>query len=167
MSSKFYLFFLFIFLFGVNSCFSAPSFEGAYYDWFVYTFENLDGEKECYIASFAKKAVGNYTEARRPYIMLTYFKDKAKEEVSVFGDFIYKKNSFIYILMNDKQFKLLTKDKMAWAQTEQEDAELINNFIKSNKIKIKSETADGKYAIDEYSGKGFLSAYNKMKMLCK
>ncbi len=167
MIKKFYFLFFVVFLFNINNCFSAPSFEGAYYDWFVYTFENTEGEKECYIASFAKKTVGNYNEARKPYIMVTYFKDKAKEEVSVFGDFIYKKNSFIYVLMNDKQFKLLTKDKMAWAQTAREDEELISHFIKSSKIKIKSETAGGKYTIDEYSGKGFLSAYNKMKMLCK
>lgn len=168
MFKKVVLFFVFAFcLFGVNNAMSAPTFEGKYYDWNVYSLEDKDGNKVCYIATFSKETKGNYNGKRNPYLMITYFKAKEKEEVSVFADFIYKKNSTIRMAIDKNQFKLLTKDKMAWAKSSQDDEKMIEYLMKSEEIKVRSETNKNEYTIDFYSGKGFATAYNKMKLICK
>ncbi len=142
--------------------------DGRYYDWIVYYIDEIGAEKKCYIASFAKETKGNYVGERKPYIMIARFNTREIEQVSVFSGFVYKKNSFIYLNLDNKQTRMITKDDRAWNKTEQEDKVMITRLINaSSDIKIRSESIDGKYAIDTYSVKGLARAYKRMKDLCK
>ena len=142
--------------------------DGRYYDWIVHYIEEIGSEKKCYIASFAKETKGNYKVERKPYIMIARFVTREIEQVSVDSGFIYKKNSFIYLDIDNKQTRMITKDNKAWNKTEDEDRVMIYRLINANKdIKVRSETIDGKYTIDTYSTNGLARAYKRMKDLCK
>lgn len=164
---KTFLFFLFCLSIFAEARAETPILDGKYYDWNVYKLVKDNGEKFCYIASYAKESIGNFKGSRKPYIMITYFKHKEKEEVSVYGDFVYKMNSMIYLSVDSIQYKLLTKDKMAWVKTETEDKQLISSLLNGKIVKIRSETAKGEYSVDTYSTNGLPVAYNRMKILCE
>lgn len=142
--------------------------DGKYYDWIVYYVDELGSYKKCYIASFAKDTIGNYNGTRKPYIMIAHFTSKDIEEISIYGGYEYKKNSYIYISIDNKQIKMITKGNMAWVKNEKEDKIIINDIIDANKdIRVRSESIDGKYTIDTYSVLGLARAYKRMKEICR
>lgn len=141
--------------------------DGSFYDWNVYFIDDLSGEKKCYIASFLKKTIGNYKKERKPYIMIAYFKAKEKEEVSIFADYEYKLKSSIYIGIDNKQFRMFTKDKFAWAKSSEEDKNIISEMLKAKIIRVRGETITGEYTVDTYSTEGLSRAYNRMLELCR
>ncbi len=183
--SRFSLFFLL--LFGVSDVFATPVVspatpaansavekqnvivDGRYYDWIVYYVDEIGSEKKCYIASFAKETKGNYKGDRKPYIMIARFNTREIEQISIFADFIYKKNSFIYLNLGNEQTRMVTKDSRAWNKTEEEDRIMITKLVNSDSdiIIVRSESVDGSYTIDTYSLKGFARAYKRMKDLCR
>ena len=123
--------------------------------------------KKCYIASPVKKSVTNYTAERNAYILITRFTRDRVEEVSINSGYIYKGNSSVYVLIADKQYKLFTREDTAWSPTRRQDKEMIQLMLENNIIKVRSDSAIGTYAIDEYSMKGLTRAYSRMKELCK
>ncbi len=141
--------------------------DGQYYDWNVYYIDDLSGEKKCYIASFAKKSIGNYKKERHPYIMIAYFKVKEVEELSVFADYDYKLKSSIYVGIDNKQYRMFTKDKMAWTKSTQEDKNMIKELLKAKEIRTRGETINGEYTVDTFSTDGLGRAYKRMRELCE
>lgn len=140
--------------------------DGAYYDWNVYYIDDLSGNKKCYIASFATNSIGNYKKERKPYIMIAYFSNKNVVETSIYADYDYKLGSYIYISINNKQFRMFTKGRMAWTKTVEEDKTIVNELLKAKEIKTRGETLMGEYTVDTYSTKGLARAYKRMKELC-
>ena len=172
---------LFLFLFSTQNTFAATPtatsttekqnviIDGKYYDWIVYYIDEIGSEKVCYIASFAKETIGNYTKERKPYIMIARFNTREIEQISIFPGFTYKKNSFIYLSLGNEQTRMVTKDDRAWNKTEEEDRIMITRLVGSDSdtIKVRSESSDGKYTIDTYSLNGLARAYKRMRDLCK
>ena len=95
-----------------------------------------------------------------------YQKDRS-EEVSVFTGFEYKLNSEVFVLIDDSQFKLLAKKDIAWAKTKTEDIQIIESMLHGGAVKVRSDSAIGTYAVDEYSLKGITRAYARMREICK
>jgi hypothetical protein len=139
-----------------------------YYDWIVYRTNELGEDKKCYIATFAKESIGSYKLERRPYIMITLLKLSEVQEISIFADYEFKKNSAIDLAIGNKQFKMFTKGTMAWTRSQQEDKMIIEAMIKTDgSVKIRGETIYGEYTIDSYSMLGLARAYKRMNELCK
>lgn len=165
----FLLFVNIIFIFDVrsNESISNVVVDGSYYDWNVYYMDDLSGNKKCYIVSFAKKTIGNYKKDRKPYLMIAYFKAREVEEVSVFADYNYKLKSSIYVGVDNKQFRMFTKDKFAWTKSVNDDKMLITEILKAKEIKIRGETVNGEYTVDTFSTNGLTRAYKRMIELCE
>lgn len=165
----FLLFVNIIFIFDVrsNESISNVVVDGSYYDWNVYYMDDLSGNKKCYIVSFAKKTIGNYKNDRKPYLMIAYFKAREVEEVSVFADYNYKLKSSIYVGVDNKQFRMFTKDKFAWTKSVNDDKMLITEILKAKEIKIRGETVNGEYTVDTFSTNGLTRAYKRMIELCE
>lgn len=140
--------------------------DGSYYDWNVYFIDDYSGNKKCYIASFAKESIGNYKKERKPYIMITHFKAREVEEVSIFADYDYKLKSSIYVGIDNKQYRMFTKGKLAWAKNTQEDKNIIQALLGASVIRTRGETLTGEYTVDTFSTKGLARAYKRMKDLC-
>lgn len=158
--------FLFSF-FNLVSLYAEQTLDGIYYDWSVFTLNDIGEEQKCYVVSFPKKSIGNYKNTREPYILITKFKDKNVEEVSIFSGFEYKVGSDIYISIDGKQYTLFTKDDIAWAKNKEQDKEIITNLLNGYLLKVRAESSKSEYIVDEYSLKGLTRAYKRMRELCK
>lgn len=163
-----FLFFIIFLAFTKISRANEPIFDGKYYNWEVFKLIKEDGERLCYIASYPIKTVGNYKkDERNPYLMITYFKSKEKQEVSVFSDYKYKINSLIHLMVDNNKFEMVTNDQYAWTKSKSEDKQLIENLLKAKLIKVRGESAKNEYTVDYYTTKGLFVAYNRMMELCK
>ena len=154
------------FVFNVNT-FSEQVLDGIYYDWSVFVLDELNSEKKCYIVSFPTKSIGNYKNKREPYILITRYKEKEVEEVSLYVGFEYKISSHVYISIDGKQYSLVTKGDIAWAKTKEQDRSIIEDLLNGYILKIRAESVNAEYVVDEYSLKGIIRAYKRMKKLCK
>lgn len=156
-----------VFLFFGKITYAEQTLDGIYYDWYVFTLTDLGEEQKCYVVSFPKKSIGNYKKTREPYILITRFKDKGIEEVSLYSGFEYKLGSDIYLSIDGKQYTMFTKDDIAWAKNKNQDKELITNLLNGYLLKVRAESSKSEYVVDEYSLKGLTRAYRRMKELCK
>lgn len=163
-----FLFSLIIFAFMVRvSSAEEPIYDGKYYNWDVFKLIKDNGEKMCYVATYPTKSIGNYKKKRNPYFMITYFKTKEKQEVSIYADFKYRINGLVHMMVDTNKYELVTKDNVAWTKSKNEDKQLIENLLRAKEIKVRSESSKNEYIVDYYNTKGLVVAYNRMMELCK
>ena len=141
--------------------------DSIYYDWTVYEYNKRDEDKKCYIGATVKSSTTSYTGDRNAYILITHFTRDDVEEVSINSGYEYKGNSSVYVLIGNKQFKLFTEEDLAWSMTRIQDKEMIQLMLESDIVRVRSDSAVGTYAIDEYSMKGLTRAYTRMRELCQ
>lgn len=142
--------------------------DSSFYRWTVYEIqENELDYKRCYIASNPVKSDTDDNSRQKPYVMITRFQKDRTEEVSVFGGFEYKLSSDIFMVVDASQFRLKAKKDFAWARTRIEDITIIDAMLNSGVLKVRSDSAIGTYAVDEYSLKGITRAYARMREICK
>ncbi len=156
------------FLVSLKQCAKAQVIDSSFYEWRVYEIqENEIDYKKCYIVAHPVKSDSDHNSRQKPYIMITRFQKDRLEEVSVFGGFEYKLNSEIFVMVDGWQFKLLSKKDMAWAKTKYDDVRMIDSMLHSAELKVRSDSAIGTYAVDDYSLKGITRAYARMREICK
>lgn len=142
--------------------------DSSFYNFTVYEIQETELDyKTCYIVAHPVSSDTDDKSRQKPHFMITRFQKDRREEVSVFGGFEYKISSQIFVLIDKKQFKLKTKGDMAWNETKTEDVKMIEILLDSVAVKIRSDSAIGTYAIDEYSLKGITRAYARMREICK
>lgn len=142
--------------------------DSSFFQWRVYEIQENELEyKKCYIVAHPIKSDSDHNSRQKPYLMITRFQKDRSEEVSIFSGFEYKLNSEIFISIDDAQFKLLSKKDIAWAKTKTDDVNIINALLNSGGVKVRSDSAIGTYAVDQYSLKGITRAYARMKEICK
>ncbi len=142
--------------------------DSSFYRWQVFEIQENELEfKKCYILSHPVNSDSDHNHRQKPYVMITRFQKDRSEEVSISSGFEYKLNSEVFVLVDPLQFKLLAKGNLAWAKTKVEDLAIIDAMLKSGSLKVRSDSAVGTYAIDEYSLKGITRAYARMREICK
>jgi len=147
---------------------SAQIIDSSFYDFTVYEIqENELDYKTCYIVAHPFASDTDHNSRQKPYLMISRFQKDRSEEVSVFGGFEYKLGSKIFVLVDNKQFKLKTKDDMAWNESKYSDVNMIEALLNGVAVKVRSDSAIGTYAVDEYSLKGITRAYARMREICK
>lgn len=141
--------------------------DSTFYNWVVYEFEDGEyGEKKCYIVSHPIKSDSSHNSRQNPYIMITRFQKTRTEEVSIYSGFEYKHNSDVFMMIDQRQFKFTAKNDLAWVYTKAQDLAIIDNMLNAFVIKVRSDSAFGTYAVDEYSTKGIARAYQRMHKIC-
>ena len=70
-----------------------------YYDWSVFTLNDIGEEQKCYVVSFPKKSIGNYKNKRDPYVLITKFKDKPDEFTLDLSQLVVKLGNGLSIIM--------------------------------------------------------------------
>lgn len=160
-------FYLLTFLFYCSTA-SAQILDSSFYRWTVYEIQESELDyKTCYIVSHPVKSDTNHNSRQNPYLMITRFQKDRSEEVSIFGGYEYKLSSKIFVMIDDKQFKLETKEDMAWNATKYGDVHMLDTLLNGTTVKVRSDSAIGTYAVDEYSLKGITRAYARMREVCK
>jgi hypothetical protein len=142
--------------------------DSSFYEWTVYEIqENELEDKQCYIISHPTKSDSDHNSRQSPYVMIARFQKDRVEEVSVFGGFEFKMSSNVLFRVDSKEFNLIAKNDIAWAATKFEDVQIIEALLSGAILRIRSDSAIGTYAVDEYSLKGITRAYARMKEICK
>lgn len=142
--------------------------DSSFYSWKVYEIqENELTPKQCYIVSHPIKSDSNQPSRKKPYFMIARFQKERDEEVSIYGGFEYKINSKVFVAVDDYQFQLIAGKDIAWTRNKGEDIGVIRTLLNSAKVKVRSDSAIGTFAIDEYSLQGITKAYARMKEICK
>jgi hypothetical protein len=137
------------------------------YGWKIYEYgDEEQGDKECYIFTYPQNSRSDHNQREKPYLMITRYQEGRTEEVSIYGGFEYKLNSEIVALIDNQQFKLQTKDDMAWATSSNDDALIIQKLLNAAILKVRSNSSISTFAIDEYSLKGITRAYARMRQIC-
>ncbi len=139
-----------------------------YNDWRVFTFAH-EGTQLCYIASSPIRQTGNYKKRGAPYVLVTHRK-KNVDEMSVSSGYPYKKKSTVELTLGKKKYTLFTTTEVpdiAWAKDPKEDGKIVQDMKKAGTMTIKGHSRAKSHSVDTYSLKGFSSAYNRMKTLCK
>ena len=146
----------------------AQTLDSSFYNWKIFEIVDEDPDfKKCYIVNSPVNSDTNDTSRKKPYIMITRFQKDRVEEISVFGGFDFKISSHILFLVDSNQFRLKTKSDYAWAKTRADDIRIIETMLNSNSVKIRSDSAIGTYAIDEYNLKGIAKAFKRMREICR
>jgi hypothetical protein len=161
--------FLILSFFPLNTAF-CQVIDSMYYGWVVYEYQedpHDDSDKKCYIVATPHKSSSSYTAQRNPYFSITRYAKTRTEEVSAYSGYEYKISSDVYLLIDDHQKQLYTKDDAAWARNDHEDKEIINTMLSASIVKVRSDSSTGNYAVDEYEMKGLTRAYARMKELCR
>ena len=166
---KFKNLFLSGFIFFISSfSLQAQTLDSNFYNWKIYEIADEDPDfKKCYIVNSPVSSDTNDTSRKKPYIMITRFQKDRVEEISVFGGFDFKISSHILFLVDSNQFRLKTKSDYAWAKTRADDIRIIETMLYSSSVKIRSDSAIGSYAIDEYNLKGIAKAFKRMREICR
>jgi hypothetical protein len=142
--------------------------DSSFYRWTVYEIQENELEhKKCYLVSYPIKTDSNHSSRQRPWIMITRFQKDRSEEVSVYGGFEYKLNSEILLMADKRLLRMKAKRDIAWAATKYDDINIIQSMLNSAVLRVRSNSAVGTYAVDEYSLKGITRAYARMKEICK
>jgi hypothetical protein len=142
--------------------------DSSFYYWTVYEVqENELDYKKCYIVANPIKSDSDHESRLKPHIMITRFQKTRSEEISIFSGFEFKLSGEVAMLVGDKQFKFLSKGDTAWTRTKAEDVKIIETLLYYDTLKIRSDSAIGTYAVDEYSMKGITKAYARMREICR
>jgi hypothetical protein len=142
--------------------------DSSFYNWTVYEIQETEIDyKKCYIVSRPSKSTSNHNSRLKPYLMITRYQKERIEEVSIYSGYEYKLNSKANIMIDNRQFTMIAKADMAWNKTKYDDLDMINNILNGGILKVRSDSAFGTFAIDEYSLKGVAKAYNRMREICR
>ena len=140
--------------------------DSSFYQWSVYEIDQ-DDDKKCYIVANPLKSSSNHNARQKPYIMIARFQKDRSEEFSVSSGFEFKSNAQVFVLVDSFQHKLIAKKDLAWALTKEEDVKIIQQSLNGAKIRVRSDSAVGTYAVDEYSLQGITVAYQRMRENCR
>lgn len=159
---------VFFILFFVADFAAAQVVDSRFYRWTIYEMQEDElQDKQCYIVANPIKTESDQPNRQKPYLMITRFQRQRNEEVSIFGGYEYKGNSKIFVMIDDAQFRFPTKKDIAWAKSKSEDVEVIQRLLNAKKVLVRSDSAIGTFAIDEYSTEGIAKAYSRMREICK
>ena len=165
---KNFVIFTLIFLQILSQNVVAQIIDSAFFEWTVYELQEDDfEERKCYIIAHPKKSETSQTSRSKPYIIITRYQNQRIEEFGINSGFEYKINGKVFVLIDEMKFELPTNKDMAWARNKDEDVAIIQKMLLSAKVKVRSDSAIGTFAIDEYSLKGIAKAYSRMRNICK
>ncbi len=161
------IFLILAILFCKNAVAQEQIIDSSFYRFTVYEVQDELDYKRCYIAAYPISSDSNHNSRKKPKLMITRFQKDRSEEISIFGGFEYKLGSEIFLMIDNALFKMKTKDDMAWAPTKYDDIAIIQGLLKGAILRVRSNSALGTFAIDEYSLKGITRAYERMREICK
>jgi hypothetical protein len=139
---------------------------GDYGDWSAFQFTE-DGNTACYMASQPKKAEGDYSKRGEIYAIVTHRPaENRRDEVSIVAGYIYEKDTWVDVTIDDKPFKLFTHDDGAWAPDKDTDKQMVSAMIKGRTMVVKGTSSRGTETTDTYSLTGFTKAHEAIDKAC-
>lgn len=138
---------------------------GVFDAWSAFT-EAAGGAKICYIGSVPEKAVGNYTQRGKTYVIVTHRPSEGtRDEVSVRAGYTYQPASAVEVRVGSRRFNLSTQGGHAWA-SDADDPKLVAAMRAGSDMVVKGRSSRGTLTTDTYSLIGFTAAYTAASRAC-
>ncbi len=168
-SPKKYL--LAIFLLGLMSIFlpniaKSQIFDSKFDNWIVYEKEVDAKEKVCYTMSSPVFSDTDFPNRQNPFFMIVRSSKTREEDVLIFSGFELKNKDLITVKINQKQFILDAEENFALLKDKEKKIDFIKSILDGYDFKIRSNSAFGKFAVDNYLTKGVNDAYFRIRQLC-
>lgn len=144
-----------------------PTVDSVQSNWTIYEMPDAKYDKRCYIANFPKEEIDNINEDREAYILITRYKGKKLEEISISAGYKYKTNSDVLLALNGERYSLFTHEDIAWSYTSDQDKMIIENILTQKEARVKADNGMNQYSIDIYDLSGAPEAYRRMRELCE
>lgn len=146
---------------------SEPKLLGQYGDWFAYTVQE-NGEKICYMLSFAKSSKGNYTRRGDVYAMVTHRPQERRgcNVLSLNAGYSFRQGATVAVSVGREKFNLMTHGETAWAPLDFNNT-IVHAFLKGSTVNVSGRSARGTLTQDVYSLKGSADAYRAICKACR
>ena len=138
-------------------------------DWGAYRYEDDNG-RICFISSEPKKSIGEYDPKNRGdiHVFVSHGPGKAERDVvQVIAGYRYKKQSEVTLKIDRNSFNLFTIDDRAYAESEEQDIQIIAAMKRGTKMTVIGTSSRGTVTTDTYSLLGFTKAKSVIDKTCK
>lgn len=134
--------------------------------WQVVTTGKEGVDNLCYAVSAPVSSKGTLKgRSAEPYLMATR-RNSGKIEISTTSGYPYIKDSEVDLIVSKKTYTLSFKDKVAWAQGDEEDKAIVKALQKAKKAVVRGVNKQKELSLDTYSLIGFTDAIARVKALC-
>jgi len=149
-----------------------PKLVGSYSDWKALTFQEQganQGEIKsgCYTIAEPIRKEGAYTTRKPVYALVTHRpSDKKLNVITIIAGYQFKDGSDATVEVGDEKFSLFTKEDMAWARSDEDDAKIVDAMKRGADMVVHGTSSKGTETKDTYSLIGFTKAYNAIGQAC-
>jgi hypothetical protein len=145
---------------------ASPKPIGSFRDWTAYSWTE-NGKPICFMMTLPKSSQPTNVNRGDIYLMVTYRPYlNSTDEVSHVTGYPYRDDSTAKVTIDDDSFSLFTKDDVAWAPSEEDDARLIREMRAGAELVVEGVSQRGTTTIDTYSLFGFTAAYERIHQVC-
>lgn len=139
-------------------------------DWSVFVDEE---PTQCWVVSTPSESVntreGVVVAVRRSEILffVSYWPEEGRlGEVSFTGGYPFAEGSTVTVEIGSSTFELWTEGEMAWAASEQEDAQIITAMKRGADAVLTARSSRGTQTVDTFSLLGFTAAVEDAEARC-
>lgn len=144
---------------------NVPTLEAKIAGWYILK-TTLEHRKVCYAVNYPIETIGNHTNKRKAYIMITYLSPQ-QQEVSIASGYRYRLHSTVNLSIDGEQYTCISNGDLAWTRSAADDFKIINKMLSSIKVMTKAESVLNTYSVDIYLLNGFPEAYKKLAQVCQ
>jgi len=138
-------------------------------DWGAYRYKDDKG-RICFVSSVPKSSKGKYDPKNRGdiHVFVSHGPGKAERNVvQVIAGYRYKPQSDVILKIDKKTFKLFTIEDRAYAESEEDDVQIIAAMKRGSKMTIVGTSSRGTLTTDTYSLLGFTKTKGVIDKTCK
>lgn len=137
---------------------------GRFGAWTAYVFADSSG-KVCYAAAQADKMQGGEKSRPASAVAITH-RAKSPGEISVMGQFGFKKESDVEIQIGGMKHAFFTRGQAAWAKDTKADKAIIAAMAKGKEVLVQGIPSKGAAISDAVPLKGFADALAAIDKAC-
>jgi invasion protein IalB len=142
-------------------------------DWSVFK-QGEAASRMCWIVSRPQTSTatkgGNPVDVNRGdvYLMVGMWPgDRIKNQVMMAGGYPFKKNSSVKVKVGTKTYKMFTDGQEAWTDSAASDDRLVAALKRGADAVVNGVSTRGTQTADTFSLRGFTSALNEARKICK
>ena len=139
---------------------------GTFDDWNAWT--DGEGRKQvCFVSTQPLTSEGNYTRRGAVFLIVSASRVAPNGEVSYTSGYRYKKATGPSLIIDDATYELgFTQGEVAWSLDRKQDRRIIQGFRSGLSATVESLSWRDTTTIDEFSLKGFSSAWRSALEAC-
>ena len=146
---------------------SAPKEIGKFTDWAAYE-ASENGAKVCWMVTTPKKSLPTNVNRGEIFMMVAHRpNDKVFNKLNVIIGYPFKPEANAFGSIDNKKYRLVTKDDAAWLASPEETDALIKDMRRGMEVIVKGTSTRGTDTTDTFSLRGFTKANRAITQACQ